>query len=336
MTFTDNLKLTGLSISNVELFSAVADQQYLYIMTKPSNEKSLKAYFLDTSSSKITVESLAVFSSEGLDPASAFSEVKDLSLIKCGMKTGSVIRCVLTGFETRYIEISVDYKKATTKVQSLFQYESYRNIEPSKVMFGVGNNYFVVVGKSQPSKTSPEFTTVLYYPIIAASESTLVYPSGGLKLPLGTKVALATTDDLLLTSIGQYRINKEITVTIKDVKPEVIEQSNGVILGPDGVEDWRGSLGNNPDLDGCGRPKKNNDQGGPRSGFSLSVVIWIIVALIVVLAAGFGWVAYRKHSVSKERYKRSEGKPRFDEDNGDESWDGSINGKLEKTGLKLE
>ena len=219
-------------------------------------------------------------------------------------------------------------------MQTIFEYESYRNIEPTKVMFGVGNNYFVVVGKSQPSKTSPEYTTVLYYPIIAASETTLVYPSGGLKLPLGTKVALATTDDLLLTSRGQYRINKEITVTIKDVRPEVIEQSKGVILGPDGVEDWRGSLGSNPDLDGCGKPKKKDND--TRSGFTLSVVIWIVVILAVVLAAGFGWVAYRKHTVSKERYKRTEGKRRFDQDEGEESWDNSIHGKAEKTGLKLE
>ena len=132
---------------------------------------------------------------------------------------------------------------------------------------------------------------------------------------------------MLTSGSGIYSINNKMFVKVDSMTEEVALKTRAYIYDVDGKDEWSGWIGN---------PKYDNPCNINRSGSAWKVVIWIIVALIVVLAAGFGWVAYRKHSVSKERYKRSEGKPRFDEDNGDESWDGSINGKLEKTGLKLE
>ena len=135
------------------------------------------------------------------------SLIQASTAIDCLIPLKETMRCVVAGRKAVHFRISLKYDTLTAEVYSWTEYESHHNIEATAIHQTIALNYFVVVGKSQPSKTSPEFTTVLYYPIIAASESTLVYPSGGLKLPLGTKVALATTDDLLLTSIGQYRIN---------------------------------------------------------------------------------------------------------------------------------
>ena len=116
-------------------------------------------------------------------------------------------------------------------------------------------------------------------------------------------------------------------VKVESATEEVASKNKAYIFDVDGNDEWSGWIGN---------PSNDSPCNIPRSGSFLKPLVWIVVILAVVLAAGFGWVAYRKHTVSKERYKRTEGKRRFDQDEGEESWDNSIHGKAEKTGLKLE
>ena len=199
--------------------------------------------------------------------------------------------------------------------------------------------------------TRKQYTVVLYHNVAILNTEPKIeaYVSGGLRLPYQTLVAANQTH--LITSQGSYLINEKIELKKSDISklvdvyggsvfdqdkipdpiPDPIEPiPDPVVPKPDPVDPKPKPVDPKP-TDNADKQATKND-GGKLGSF----IVWTVVALVVLGAVGYAYIAYRKHSVLKNRYYIPKGKLKFNVDDVESFLYNSKDHSLNRSGLKLD
>ena len=331
-----------------ECFSVAVDKQYVLIFVQTLTKDTVSLYVIDFTATDKKLNEFIIADV----PKKVKAGADRLSTMQCRVHLPSNVHCVQAGSGAVYFEMQIDYINSEANISRVIVYNPIHNLLNQKILTNTGRKFFLIAGQTQPHQvTRKQYTVVLYHNVAILNTEPKIeaYVSGGLRLPYQTLVAANQTH--LITSQGSYLINEKIELKkidisklvdvyggsvfdqdkIPDPIPDPIEPiPDPVVPKPDPVDPKPKPVDPKP-TDNADKQATKND-GGKLGSF----IVWTVVALVVLGAVGYAYIAYRKHSVLKNRYYIPKGRLNFNIDDVESFLSNSKDHSLNRSGLKLE